>query len=79
MVGNCLHTAGVTGSIPVAGIEFINDGEGRHWTYDVNNNTNYNHTAEERANVSAPRRLARFLGSLLNENTTYAESAVISN
>lgn len=66
-------------AIEVAGIEFITDGEGRHWTYDVNTNTNYNHAAEERAKVSAPRRLARFLGSLLNENTTYAESAVISN
>ena len=64
-------------AIEVAGIEFITDGEGRHWTYDVNTNTNYNHAAEERAKVSAPKRLARFLGSLLNENTTYAESAVI--
>ena len=53
-------------SIEVAGIEFITDIDGRHWTYDVNTNTNYNRAAEESANKSAPKTLAIFLGDLLD-------------
>lgn len=53
-------------AIEVAGIEFITDIDGRHWTYDVNTNTNYNRAAEESANKSAPQTLAIFLGSLLH-------------
>ena len=64
-------------AIEVAGIEFITDENGRHWTYDINTNTNYNRTAEERAKVSAPRQLARFLGSLLDDNVEHLKSAVI--
>ena len=52
-------------TIEVAGIEFITDIHGRHWTYDVNTNTNYNQSAELQANRSAPKELALFLGSLL--------------
>jgi hypothetical protein len=66
-----------TNAIEVAGIEFITDENGRHWTYDVNTNTNYNRTAEERAKVSAPRQLAKFLGSLLDDNVYHLKSAVI--
>ena len=66
-----------TNAIEVAGIEFITDENGRHWTYDVNTNTNYNRTAEERAKVSAPRKLAKFLGSLLDDNFYQLKSAVI--
>jgi len=65
--------------IEVAGIEFITDENGRHWTYDVNTNTNYNLSAEERANVSAPRQLAKFLGSLLHHCVARPESAGIGN
>jgi len=66
-----------TNAIEVAGIEFITDENGRHWTYDVNTNTNYNRTAEERAKFSAPRQLAKFLGSLLDDNVYHLKSAVI--
>lgn len=64
-------------AIEVAGIEFITDENSCHWTYDINTNTNYNHTAEKRAKVSAPRKLAKFLGSLLDGNVGHLKSAVI--
>lgn len=51
--------------IGVSGIEFIVDADGTPYTYDVNTNTNYNSDAEARAGLSAPTRLARYLGSLL--------------
>jgi hypothetical protein len=51
--------------IEVAGIEFIRDGEGALYTYDVNTNTNYNPDAEARAGRSAMTALARFLGEVL--------------
>jgi hypothetical protein len=52
-----LHTHGVD----VAAFEFIEDRDGRCYTYDVNTNTNYNRDAERRAGVSAMARLARHL------------------
>lgn len=51
--------------IGVSGIEFIVDADGTPYTYDVNTNTNYNSDAETRAGLSAPTRLARYLGDLL--------------
>jgi hypothetical protein len=51
--------------IEVAGIEFIADGEGTVFTYDVNTNTNYNPEAEARAGRSGMAALARFLGGEL--------------
>ena len=51
--------------IGVAGIEFIADGAGVVYTYDVNTNTNYNPDAEARAGRSAMAALARFLGDEL--------------
>ena len=63
--------------IGIAGFEFIETGDGRLVTYDINTNTNYNRTAEERAKVSAPRQLAIFLGSLLEDNVEHLKSAVI--
>jgi hypothetical protein len=51
--------------IEVAGIEFIADGGGTTYTYDVNTNTNYNPEAEDRAGRSAMTALARFLGGEL--------------
>ena len=53
--------------IEVAGIEFIRDGEGAVYTYDVNTNTNYNPDAEARAGRSAMTALARFLGEELRK------------
>jgi hypothetical protein len=51
--------------IGVAGIEFITDGEGMVYTYDVNTNTNYNPDAEARAGRSGMDTLARYLGAEL--------------
>ena len=48
-----------TNGIEVAGIEFIRDGAGAVYTYDVNTNTNYNPDAETRAGRSAMGALAR--------------------
>ncbi len=51
--------------VHVAAFEFIEDAEGRAYTYDINTNTNYNPGAEARAGVSGMRTLARYLGGLL--------------
>ena len=51
-----------TNDIGVAGIEFITDGGGIAYTYDVNTNTNYNSDAESRAGWSGMATLARYLG-----------------
>lgn len=51
--------------IAVGGIEFIQDGEGTIYTYDVNTNTNYNNEAEEAAQMSGMGRIADFLGEEL--------------
>ena len=51
--------------IGVAGIEFIADGAGVVYTYDVNTNTNYNPDAEARAGRSGMDTLARYLGGEL--------------
>jgi len=51
--------------IEVAGIEFIRDGDGAVYTYDVNTNTNYNPDAEAVAGRSAMNALAKFLGGEL--------------
>jgi hypothetical protein len=48
--------------IEVAAVEFITDGEGRPYTYDLNINTNYNAEAEQIAGKSNMRAMARFLG-----------------
>jgi hypothetical protein len=51
--------------IGVAGIEFIADGDGVLYTYDINTNTNYNPEAEARAGRSAMNTLAQHLGAEL--------------
>ncbi len=48
--------------IEIAGIEFIVDEAGNHYTYDVNTNTNYNSTAEEKAGLFGMHAIAEFLG-----------------
>ena len=47
--------------IDVAGIEFIEDAEGRAWTYDVNGTTNYNPAIEAAASRAAWPAVAAFL------------------
>lgn len=54
--------------VEIAGIEFITDGNGDVFTYDVNTNTNYNAQAEAAAHAAMPgmRAVARFLGEELD-------------
>jgi hypothetical protein len=61
--------------IGVAGIEFIADGAGMVYTYDVNTNTNYNPDAEARAGRSGMTVLARFLGGELARLSRREEAA----
>ena len=53
--------------VEVAGIEFIRDGAGEIFTYDINTNTNYNAEAEKKAGVTLTgmRAIAQFLVSEL--------------
>lgn len=51
--------------ISIAGIEFIRNGAGEIYTYDINTNTNYNKDAEEAAGQYGMLELAKFLGSEL--------------
>ncbi|MFQ6018305.1 MAG: RimK family alpha-L-glutamate ligase [Kiloniellaceae bacterium] len=55
--------------IEIAGIEFIEDGSGEMFTYDVNTNTNYNAQAEAEAGVALTgmRAVAGFLGEELKK------------
>ncbi|WP_456275320.1 ATP-grasp domain-containing protein [Bacillus sp. AK128] len=53
--------------IAVAGIEFIRNGDGEIFTYDVNTNTNYNPEAEAKAGKFGMLELAKFLGQELGQ------------
>ncbi len=56
--------------IEVAGIEFITDGSGEIYTYDVNTNTNYNPEAEAAGGEKyGMAEVARFLGGELYRQT----------
>ena len=55
--------------IEIAGFEFIETGDGRLVTYDVNTNTNYNPAVEAVAPRSGPGLAARFLGGLLERES----------
>lgn len=52
-------------NITVAGIEFIKNGDGDIYTYDINTNTNYNSEAEKVAGKFGMLQLASFLGAEL--------------
>lgn len=54
--------------IGVAGIEFIEDAQGRAYTYDVNTNTNYNPDAEAKDGRRGMRTVAAHLKRLLVEH-----------
>jgi glutathione synthase/RimK-type ligase-like ATP-grasp enzyme len=60
--------------IGIAGIEFIEDAEGRAYTYDVNTNTNYNPDAELKDGRRGMRAIARYLHDLLVE--TYPNASI---
>ena len=47
--------------IEVAGIEFVEDAEGRRYTYDINANTNYNSALGKQVGVDGMLELARYL------------------
>ncbi|HZI83724.1 MAG TPA: alpha-L-glutamate ligase [Casimicrobiaceae bacterium] len=53
--------------IGIAGIEFITDGAGEVYTYDVNTNTNYNGAAEAEAGIYGMRAIATYLGGELKK------------
>jgi hypothetical protein len=52
----------IANGIEIAGVEFILDGDGVAYTYDINTNTNYNPEAETLAGVSGMGAIADFLG-----------------
>ena len=60
--------------IGIAGIEFIEDAEGRAYTYDVNTNTNYNPDAELKDGRRGMGAIARYLHDLLLE--TYPNACI---
>lgn len=53
--------------IEIAGVEFIEQADGRRVVYDVNTNTNYNADVEAQTSTSARAALARFLGAELEK------------
>ena len=60
--------------VDVAAFEFIEDEDGRAYTYDINTNTNYNPEAERRAGKSGMRALADYLGRELARYRRESES-----
>ena len=53
--------------VEIAGGEYMPTVDGRTVAYDINTNTNYNPEVEAALEVSAARRIARYLGALLRE------------
>ena len=47
--------------IEIAGIEYIKGNDGKHYTYDINTNTNYNSIAERKSNLKGMDSIASFL------------------
>ena len=54
--------------IEVAGIEYIKDHNGTHYTYDINTNTNYNSIAERKIKDKGMDAIAKFLNDELKLN-----------
>ena len=54
--------------IEVAGIEYIKDKNGTHYTYDINTNTNYNSIAERKVKDKGMDVIAKFLNDELKQN-----------
>ena len=53
--------------IEIAGIEYMTDVQGVHYTYDVNTNTNYNSVAEKNVGMFGMKQIAIFLKEELNK------------
>jgi len=47
--------------IEIAGIEYIKGKNGKHYTYDINTNTNYNSIAERKSSLKGMDSIASFL------------------
>jgi len=58
--------------VGIAAIEFIADGQGGTFTYDVNTNTNYNPDAEAKAGKFGMRAIARYLTDLFAHRAAHA-------
>ena len=56
--------------IAVAGIEFIEDAEGRRYTYDINGTTNYSSALIAEAGIDGMRELARYIRRQIVPNQT---------
>ncbi|MDX2381140.1 MAG: hypothetical protein QNM02_15430 [Acidimicrobiia bacterium] len=50
-----------TERLEVAGIEFVEDGHGNRYTYDINGTTNYSGVLGEQIGVDGMREVARYL------------------
>ena len=48
-------------NIDIAGIEFLEDEEGKLYTYYINTNTNYNNTAENLTKYNGMKSIAEYL------------------
>ena len=59
--------------IEVAGIEFVEDAEGRRYTYDINGTTNYNSAVGREVGVDGMRELARYLRQSLRKRVVTPE------
>lgn len=61
--------------IDIAGIEFIEDAEGRCWTYDINGTTNYSPEVEDKHGLSGMAAVADLLQRELERAATGSASA----
>lgn len=52
--------------LDIAGIEFVEDGDGKRYTYDINGTTNYNGDVEAQHGLSGMKALARMVESELS-------------
>jgi hypothetical protein len=63
--------------VQIAGIEFIVDGAGQAWTYDINTNTNYNPEAEAHLGPGARRGLTSVAAYLGHELTALNDPEIL--
>ena len=55
--------------LDVAGIEFIEDAQGRRYTYDINGTTNYNSAVERAVGINGMREIARHIRGLVTQQS----------
>lgn len=59
--------------IEIAGIEFVEDDQGRRYTYDINGTTNYNESLGEEIGVDGMGEVARYLREVVVPQATSLE------